>query len=43
MITDEQRAEIRCYVQSLDLGVPSAALQEVVVNIARRYATREDE
>ncbi|WP_157858503.1 hypothetical protein [Mycobacteroides immunogenum] len=37
MITDEQRAEIRAYVKTLNLGPPSAEFQQIVVSISRKY------
>ncbi|MDM2350233.1 Uncharacterised protein [Mycobacteroides abscessus subsp. abscessus] len=43
MITPEQEADIKRYVKSLNLGVPNAAVQQLIVNIFRHYQARDEE
>lgn len=43
MISEEQRADIQRYIRSLNLGVPNAAAQQLVVNIFRRYQSISEE
>ncbi|MEC4833805.1 hypothetical protein R2362_03325 [Mycobacteroides chelonae] len=35
-MTEKEQAEIKRYVESLHLGLPSAAAQQLTVNILRR-------